>query len=61
MDQQWRPHEAARVKSGRYAGLVGEVVDVRHAAVRVSVEGVRDGKPVRAVVWLKLSQVERNR
>lgn len=60
MADTFRPHEVARVKSGKYAGLVGTVTEARPASVRVLIEGVRDDKEVRAHVWMKPSQLERN-
>lgn len=61
MEQKWRPHEAARVKSGKHAGMVGTVVEARDETgmVRVSIDGVRDGEKIAALVWLKAGQLER--
>lgn len=61
MEQQWRPHEAARIKSGKHAGTVGTVVEARPETgmVRVEVQGVRNGEAVDARVWLKAGQLER--
>lgn len=61
MAQKWRPHEAARVKSGKYEGLVGTVAETRDETgmVRVLIEGVRAGATLAALVWLKAGQLER--
>lgn len=58
-------HDAARVRYGRYSGAVGTVTDTRtengkQTAVRVKVEGVKDDQPYTAHVWLKRTQVGRN-
>jgi hypothetical protein len=60
----FRVHETAMVKAGKYAGLGGTVTDERtegdtQKMVRVSIEGVQNGQPVSAHVWLKRSQLER--
>ena len=66
MADVFRLHEAARIKSGKYAGQVGIVTDTRadetgrQTGVRVLMEGVREGEPFAAHVWLKRSAVERN-
>lgn len=59
MVQKLRPHEAVRVKSGKAAGLVGEVVQVDGERVRVLVQGVKDGEPVNVDAWLSVKSVER--
>lgn len=69
MQDVFRVHDVARIRTGRYAGLVGTVTDTkqnagRQTGVRVRVDGVRDGEKVSAHVWLrvgvKTSDVERN-
>ena len=65
MQDVFRVHDVARIRTGRYAGLLGTVTDTKTEAgkqtgVRVQVEGVRASQPVAAHVWLKRSQVERN-
>lgn len=65
MQDVFRVHDVARIRTGRYARLLGTVTDTKTEAgkqtgVRVQVEGVRDSQPVAAHVWLKRSQVERN-
>lgn len=61
----YRVHDVARIRTGKYAGLVGTVTDTRsvdgkQTQVRVNAEGVRDGVAVTGHVWLKRSAVERN-
>lgn len=58
-------HDVARIRNGKYAGLVGTVTGHREDGtkqthVQVQVEGVKDNAPINAHVWLKHSQVERN-
>lgn len=65
MQDVFRVHDVARIRTGRYAGLLGTVTDTKTEAgkqtgVRVHAEGVRDDQTVTAHVWLKRSQVERN-
>ena len=65
MQDVFKVHDVARIRTGRYAGLLGTVTDTKAEAgkqtgVRVQVEGVRDNQPVAAHVWLKRSQVGRN-
>lgn len=65
MQDVFKVHDVARIRTGRYAGLLGTVTDTKTEAgkqtgVRVQVEGVRDDQTVTAHVWLKRSQVERN-
>jgi hypothetical protein len=64
MQDKFRVHDVACIRTGKYAGLVGTVTDTKDEAgkqtgVRVKVEGVRDDQPVNAHVWLKRSAVER--
>lgn len=56
----FKPHEVARVRSGKYAGLVGTVTECRPASVRVLIEGTKDDEPIKVHPWLKPSQLERN-
>lgn len=65
MDDVFKVHEAARIRLGRYAGMVGTVTETRsedgkQTNVRVEVSGVKDGEPIAAHVWLKRSALERN-
>lgn len=46
------------IKSGKYAGLVGTVVEAREASVRVEISGVQEGQPIEAAAWLKPAQLE---
>lgn len=64
MQDKFRVHDVACIRTGKYAGLMGTVTDTKDEAgkqtgVRVKVEGVRDDQPVNAHVWLKRSAVER--
>jgi len=72
MQDKFRVHDVACIRTGKYAGLMGTVTETRDAVgvrwptlcvvqthVRVKVEGMRDDKPVNAHVWLKRSAVER--
>lgn len=64
MQDKFRVHDVACIRTGKYAGLMGTVTDTKDDAgkqtgVRVKVEGVRDDQPVSAHVWLKRSAVER--
>lgn len=49
-----------RITSGKYAEAVGSVVEVREqtGAVRVLIEGVHGGVPIKAEPWLKIAQLE---
>ena len=65
MSDVFNIHEVARIRTGKYAGLVGTVTGVRfvgaqQTGVRVNVEGVKNGAPMAAHVWLKRSAIERN-
>ncbi|MGV0983499.1 MAG: hypothetical protein ACOYB2_03025 [Limnohabitans sp.] len=59
-------HEAARIRTGKYAGMVGTVTETRtddagkQTGVRVKMDGVFNGEPMTAHVWVKRSSVERN-
>lgn len=58
-------HDAARIRTGKYSGLVGTVTETRQEGerqthVRVKVEGAKDGEAIAAHVWLRRSQVGRN-
>lgn len=56
--RELKPHQAVLIKSGKYAGLVGSVEEVREASVRVAIRGVFEGKTIDAAPWLKPSQLE---
>lgn len=65
MADVFRVHEVARIRNGKYCGLVGTVTDQKtedgkQVSVRVQVEGIKDGETVAAHLWLKRSQVGRN-
>lgn len=57
-------HDVARIKTGRYAGGVGRVVEVLTSAggvrVRVHLQGVIGGEVVDRVQSFAAGQVERN-
>lgn len=58
--QDFRVNEVAHVRSGKYAGCAGTVTDTRPETkqVRVHIEGVREGVPFTAHLWLKAGQLE---
>lgn len=65
MNDVFKVHEAARIRTGKYAGLVGTVTETlqeegAQTGVRVCIQGVRDGVTVDKELWFKRSQVERN-
>lgn len=60
MSDVFKVHEVARIKSGKYAGLVGTVTDTREKQCRVLIEGVREGEPFTAHTWINRSALERN-
>lgn len=65
MKDVFRVHEAARVKAGPLAGLVGTVQEVHPGVaggwVTLRVQGVRDGESVDETKKLKASELERNK
>lgn len=65
MRDEFKTHEAARIRIGNYAGLVGMVTEVRakdgkQTGVRVRIEGVHNGQEVNVERWFRRSEVERN-
>ena len=65
MADVFRVHEVARVRLGKYAGMVGTVTavkttDGKQTGVRVLIDGVSDGEPINVERWFKRSEVERN-
>ena len=65
MNDVFKVHEPARIRTGKYAGLVGTVTetveeDGKQLGVRLDIQGVRDGVPVDKHQWFNYSQVERN-
>lgn len=66
MADVFRIHEVARIRTGKYAGMVGTVTDTRQddtgkqTGVRVAIEGTREGQDVKAERWFKRSEVQRN-
>ena len=65
MKDVFRVHEAARVKAGPLAGLVGTVQEV-HPGVSggwftLRVQGLRDGESVDETKKLKASELARNK
>ena len=63
MEQKWQPHEAARVKAGKFRGMVGTVVgtDDETGEIVVSIQGTQRGKDVNATVQTKPENLERPR
>lgn len=55
-----RVHERVRIKSGKWAGAVGVVVNKRPETgmVKVRVSGVLGGEPVHDVQWYKAAALE---
>lgn len=52
-------NKSVSILTGKYAGLAGVVeVTGENGAVKVHVEGVSNGEPINATVWLKSSQWE---
>ena len=65
MNDVFKIHEAARIRTGKYAGLVGTVTDTvaeegQQTGVELDIQGVREGVPVSKQLWFKRSAVERN-
>ncbi|KKI11973.1 hypothetical protein XA67_22000 [Comamonas thiooxydans] len=65
MNDVFKVHEPARIRTGKYAGMVGTVTetveeDGQQTGVQLEIQGVRDGEPVSKQLWFKRSQVERN-
>jgi len=64
MKDVFRPHEAARVKAGEFAGLVGTVREVLPGVAggwaMVHIQGVKDGETVDELKKFKVSELERN-
>ena len=65
MNDVFKVHEPARIRTGKYAGLVGTVTetvedDGQQTGVHLDIQGVREGVAVSKVLWFKRSQVERN-
>lgn len=59
---QWRVHDTATVKAGRYATLVGTVRAVKEGAggvrVQLHIQGVKDGEALNIVRWFAAREVE---
>ena len=65
MNDVFKVHEPARIRTGKYAGLVGTVTetvedDGQQTGVHQDIQGVREGVPVSKQLWFKRSAVERN-
>jgi hypothetical protein len=65
MDDDFKVRDVARIRSGKYAGLVGEVTETmeeggQQTGVRVNIQGVRNSEPVSVHIWFKRTAVERN-
>jgi hypothetical protein len=59
---QWRVHDTATVKAGRYAGLAGTVRAVKSGAsgvrVQLHIHGVFNGDAVNVVRWFAARELE---
>lgn len=59
-------HETARIRVGKYAGLVGVVNESRRdengkqVSAKVQIDGVRDDQSISVERWFKSSELERN-
>ena len=65
MNDVFKIHEAARIRTGKYASLVGTVTDTveeegQQTGVQLDIQGVREGVAVSRQLWFKRSSVERN-
>lgn len=47
-----------RILSGKYAGLVGNVEQVKNGRALVYISGVMNDEPVHKKLWMNLSQLE---
>lgn len=49
-----------RIVSGKYAGLMGSVIEHRQqtSMVLIHIEGLHQGEAIKGEFWLKVSQVE---
>ncbi len=58
--QEFRPHEAARIKVGKHAGLVGTVIETRPETgmVKIKVEGVWESQPIDFEKWMAAKSLE---
>lgn len=65
MKDVFKPHEAARVKAGALAGLVGTVLEVLPGVAGgwavVRVQGVQEGEAVDVTKKFKVTELERNK
>lgn len=64
MKDVFKPHDAARVKAGEFAGMVGIVSKVLPGVAGgwavVRIQGVREGEPVDVEKKFRVSELERN-
>lgn len=62
MSHAFRVWDVARIKGGKYAGLVGTVTEVKTGTdrVRVKVDGVKDNEPVTVERWFSARELEAN-
>lgn len=64
MKDVFKPHEAARVKAGEFAGLVGTVREVLPGVAggwaMVEIQGVKDGQAVDTLKKFRVTELERN-
>lgn len=64
MDDKFRVHQSALIRTGKHAGVVGTVTDTEEkdgvqTRVRVRVSAVVQNEPREAHFWLKRSAVDR--
>lgn len=52
-------HDAVRVHSGKFAGLIGTVTDTDENRAMVKIEGIQNGEEVNHHEWLKNAQLSR--
>jgi hypothetical protein len=66
MDDIFQVHEVARIRTGKYAGMVGTVTETRkddkgkQTGVRVWIDGTSEGRNITTEKWFKRSEVARN-
>ena len=64
MKDVFKVHDAARVKAGEFAGMVGTVQEVTPGVAGgwavVRIQGVREGEAVDETKKFKVSELERN-
>lgn len=58
--QEFKPHEAARIKVGKHVGLVGSVIEVRPETgmVKIKIDGVWNDEPISLEKWMAAKNLE---